>query len=96
MSKDNPFNDPRFPLLSGMATVPTLTIHNHPLQCPPGVRLDKAMRVQQVLSNFAYSRWNGAYRMVRKKIHDIQEHFMKEVARADQKSLVAHQELVGS
>ncbi|KAL3917979.1 MAG: hypothetical protein SGILL_004457 [Bacillariaceae sp.] len=54
--------------------------------------LEKAMWVQQLLSNFAYARWNDAYPVIRKKIDAIQARFMEEVARADVKALAAYKE----
>jgi hypothetical protein len=54
--------------------------------------LDKAFWVQNLLSNFAYSRWKDAYPMIRKKIDEVQERIMGQVEQLDEKALAVYQD----
>jgi hypothetical protein len=49
--------------------------------------ISKAFWVQNMVSNFAYWRWNDAYPMVREKIDQVHEDFLQQVKIVDEKAL---------
>jgi dipeptidase len=52
----------------------------------------KAFWVQNMVSNFAYFRWNEVYPVLRQKIDDLHTDLVSKLALADQRALQAYQE----